>query len=469
MTAYMGKKNVDPKMVQLMVAPKRPSSAARRGVLSDLSSTLLMPMRFSQYYLWGTVCIFLVGNLVQDVSNLPLLLIFLVLAYGGFYLGYRIALGPLHKYQQPAKISDFGATQSHQLLIIAGALYFAAWGINQFIEFGGSGIGDIVRGILSPGASYSAKFAIFEERELSGYVSPVVRILLLLSVLYAIFLPLAVASWVNISRPFRYLVIVSTIIYVASFLFIGTMKGIGDALLLSLAGAAALVGKRKLVGRALQLRRRTQQAMILLALLMFAYMAVNQVMRAEEFGITESRIVGDVSNTFIARTFGSEAAFGIYSVLAYPSHGYLGLSHSMSIPFEFSHGAGFSQAYESYRGQYFGGPDYRYLTYPERSEQITGWPAGLVWSTAFPWLASDLTFYLIPFFMVIMGAIFARVWVNVLYGTNALALATFSQMLIFIAFLPANNQVLMQRQGFIVVISLIGLGIFHFLNKRRPV
>ena len=191
------------------------------------------------------------------------------------------------------------------------------------------------------------------------------------------------------------------------------------------------------------------------------------MLRAEEFGITESAIVGDVSDTVIARAFGTDAAYGIYTVLAYPSHGYLGLGYSMSVPFEFSRGAGLSQAYESYRSQYFGGAEFRYLTYPERSEQVTGWPAGMFWSTIFPWLASDLTFYLIPLFMAAIGALFARLWLSCLYGANALSLAAFGQIIVFVAFIPANNQVLMQRQGLLVVLWLLSLGLLQLLTKPR--
>src|SRR5690606_29897220 len=124
----------------------------------------------------------------------------------------------------------------------------------------------------------------------------------------------------------------------------------------------------------------------------------------------------------LAQTLGPKAAYGIYQVLAYPSHGYLGLSKSMSVPFEFSGGAGFSQAFESYRLQYLGGEDRVFATYPFRAETSTGWPAGMFWSTVFPWLASDMTFYLIPLFMAVVGAIFARVWVHCLYGNSVLAL-----------------------------------------------
>lgn len=238
-------------------------------------------------------------------------------------------------------------------------------------------------------------------------------------------------------------------------------------MLFIICGAAVFVGKRTLMGQGASIQRRVRSILLVLGGLLFAYMIVNQIGRADEFGITESAIVGDGSDTLIAQTFGDRAAYGFYQVLAYPSHGYLGLSYSMSVPFEFSGGAGVSQAFESYRYQYLGGIDNTLTTYPFRSERVTGWPAGLFWSTIFPWLASDMTFFLIPFFMAAMGAIFARLWVRCLYGADVLALTALGQFFVFIAFIPANNQVMLTRQGFWVVLTLLGLAFVRVLAKPR--
>jgi hypothetical protein len=112
------------------------------------------------------------------------------------------------------------------------------------------------------------------------------------------------------------------------------------------------------------------------------------------------------------------------------------------------------QAFESYRYQYFGGESNLLLTYPYRTEAVTGWPAGMYWSTAFPWIASDLTFFGVFPFMFLIGMLFARTWVRCLKTLDIISLAILGQILIFIAFLPANNQVLMSRQGFLSVVTL---------------
>ncbi|WP_454597960.1 hypothetical protein [Qipengyuania sp. SM2507] len=447
-------------------SPQQPRSLAGEPTAS-LPSLLMAPMRYSQYYLWGTFGIFLMSNLVWDVENFPVLIAFLFFAFGGFYGGYRLAIGNPKTYRCPPSLPDFGDTPNQKKLIFIGATYFLIWGLNQFVEFGASGLGSIVQAILSPGEAYGAKFDVYEAQIDDAYVSPLVQVLILASLVYALFLPLAVASWANISRATRWFVGIATAIYIMSYLFIGTMKGIGDVMLFIICGGAVYVGKRSLMGQGFNVRRRVRGVLLGLGVVLFAYMTFNQLQRAEEFGITESAIVGDVSDTFIAQTFGDRAAYGIYQVLAYPSHGYLGLSYSMSVPFEFSRGAGISQAFESYRFQYLGGIDNTLTTYPFRSERVTGWPAGMFWSTIFPWLASDMTFFLIPFFMAAMGAIFARLWVNCLYGVDVLALTALGQFFVFIAFIPANNQVMLTRQGFWVVLTLIAFAIARMVTKPR--
>lgn len=196
-------------------------------------------------------------------------------------------------------------------------------------------------------------------------------------------------------------------------------------------------------------------------------MVISQIKRAEEFNIIESPIIGDISNSFLANIFGNQIAYGIYTVLAYPSHGYLGLSHNLGQDFEFSYGAGIAPSFESYRYQYLGGADNNQLTYPFRTEAATGWPAGMYWATIFPWLASDLSFFLIPPFMFLLGYWFNRVWTSCLVGNSVLSLTALGQFFLFIAFIPANNQVLMSRTGLWTLFTLFALWVAKHLFLKR--
>jgi hypothetical protein len=107
------------------------------------------------------------------------------------------------------------------------------------------------------------------------------------------------------------------------------------------------------------------------------------------------------------------------------------------------------------------------MTYPFRTEVATGWPAGMYWATAFPWFASDLTFPGTIIFMFIIGFIFARTWIRAISQKDILAYALLGQIFIMMFYLPANNQVFMQRQGFLIILSIIILAIFREFRKKK--
>lgn len=424
------------------------------------------PMRYAQIYLWGTFLLFLTGGLVAEVDTLWMLISFVIAAYGLFYVGYRLGVRTSRFRCFSSAVMPVAQVRRAKWLVIIGTAYFAVFGINMLLDFGYRSPLEVIAGILNPGGSYKAKFDVYEARLEAGYVNPLTQLLILTSIVYAAFIPVLVCYWRSLSRRVRVAAILSLGIYAVAFLAIGTMKGLGDILLLVMAGLAVLVGSGASSIPA------SQKRMVIAVGLVFAagaavYMGVNQVSRAAEFGITESVILGNVGDTLVAKVFGEKFAFGLYSVLAYPSHGYAGLAYNLDQPFVFSHGAGLSQALESYKLQYLGGNQNFWLTYPARTEMATGWPAGQFWATAFPWWASDLTFPGAALTMGVLGFVLARVWLYAIRTGRILPLTIFGQLVVCIAFLPANNQVLMQRQGLWMVLGIVGLWVLGRLTRGR--
>lgn len=431
-----------------------------------LPGVVMAPALYSLLYLVGTFFIFLLSNLTREVDNMVALCTFVGFAYLGLYLGYWLGALSDPTPSRTTSVAEYGRTSGELWLVLAGALYFALWGVNQIYEFGGGSLDQVIQSVLSPGDSYRSKFDIYEMRLATGRVSRVTQMLILLSILYGIAIPLGLACWKRIPGWLRLSLIGSMLIYIVSFLFIGTMKGVGDVFLFAITGLSVLLAKQSLKSRVPVSRTGIWVIIALLGVALFTYMVSNQIDRASTFGIAQSRIVGDVSDTWIARSFGNDIAYGFYTVLAYPSHGYLGLSYNLQQPFEFSYGAGISPAFESYRAQFFGGESLTYLTYPHRTEAATGWPAGMYWATIFPWLASDVTFFLTPFLMALIGFAFARVWIACVFGRSVLALVALGQLIVFVAFIPANNQVLMNRQGLWVLITLLALWAYSRIRSH---
>ncbi|WP_041782333.1 hypothetical protein [Ancylobacter novellus] len=451
------------------VAGRYPALAQRRQIRSILNA----PIRYSMYYLSATFIIFILGPLASDVDNMFTLVSFVASSYIAFYIGYLTCTNSHVSEFDGSKLNTYESARGNVLILLSGAAYFVIFGLNQLYEYGARDLGGVIQTIFDAGSAYKQKFDVYQIQALTGRVSLVGQVLVISSLFYGAFIPLAVLLWSKVSMLIKLKIIFAVFVFQVSFLYIGTMKGIGDTFLFAVAGGAILVGKSRLnvafdgVRPGNSSMRYLKLFIVIFALAIFIYMVDNQIKRAVEFGIVYSRIVGDVSRTFVNYLFGSDIAFGIYSVLAYPTHGYFGLSRSLAQPFEFAYGAGLSPAMESYRFQFLGGDNQMLLTFPYRAEIATGWPAGQFWSTAFPWLASDMSFLLVPVFMFLMGLLFARVWITCLQRDSLLAMVALGQIMIFVAYLPANNQVLMQRQGFWIVVTLLSLWFAGLFRRKR--
>lgn len=415
-------------------------------------AVLMRPIVYAQAYLWTTVALFMLGPLFPEVENKLVLLVFLVLCYAMLFLGYWLGVSTKkNKFYYP--IQGVSVRRARNVVVL-GAVYFVVFGINMMLDFGIDSPAELAGALLNPGAAYSAKFEVFAAREETGSVNRITQVLILLSLVYALFIPVLVVYWYSLKKTIRYFSLFAVACYLVAFLSIGTLKGVGDVLIFLAAGGAVLLGRGALLLTVKQ-RRRILVACLVLSSLGFVYGAVSQASRAEEFGITENKLIGDVSETMLAKVAGRSLAQGFYTILAYPSHGYYGLSLGLRHDFVFSKGAGFSPAFESYRRQYVGGVSNSELTYPARTEWADGWPAGMYWSTAFPWFASDLTFPGVVVLMGIVGFVFSRLWIACVGHARLLSLALFGQMLILIAFLPANNQLFMQRPSIWILLSAL--------------
>ncbi|HTN86606.1 MAG TPA: hypothetical protein VL242_23055, partial [Sorangium sp.] len=167
----------------------------------------------------------------------------------------------------------------------------------------------------------------------------------------------------------------------------------------------------------------------------------------------------------IAELFGEQFALGLSVTTYYPIHGFIGLSQQLSLPFVFSGGASMP-ALASYKVQYLGGVDPMLLSYPARNEAITGWSSGQVWSTIFPWIASDLTFPGTVLAFTVFGWFLARFWLAARRELDPLGLAIFGMMMMTVFYIPANNQVMLSRYTAIGFITLL---VVYFLRSLlRP-
>jgi hypothetical protein len=85
----------------------------------------------------------------------------------------------------------------------------------------------------------------------------------------------------------------------------------------------------------------------------------------------------------------------------------------------------------------------------------------------FPWFASDLSYFGVILFMFFIGFLFARTWIRAITHVDILSYALLGQLFILLLYLPANNQIFMQRQGLWIILTLLLAALFRELMKKK--
>lgn len=421
-----------------------------------------LPLKISATYLIGTYLIFLFGPFRGQADNLVLLTVFIFAATPLFAAGYHLSIMQSRCYQSFSS-EDREVTPVIRAAITASAIWFLVFSVASLAEYGATSFADVIEAAMNPSASYFAKFDVYAEQTANGRTSLPIQLTVLTGALYGTLVPLAVYFWRGLGFIIRAFVVCAALSYVSYFVFIGTQKGVGDLLVMGVAALAAgmtLVPKKSAAPEISGSRRTAPRASVgvvlvsvLLGLGFVGYMANNQGDRLQGLSI-EGQFVAD---PWLSSLFGEKFARGLAATSYYPTNGYIGLSRNLGVPFEWAGGLGGAPALASYKTQYFGGQDPMDLSYPVRTEAATGWPAGLLWATVYPWLASDLTFPGAALFMAIAGWFMARMWLGVRVERDPLSLVLFCQTALFIAYVPANNQLMGSRYTAVGFITLLGI------------
>jgi hypothetical protein len=421
------------------------------------------PLFCSVVWLLGTFGLFWLGGFSDRVPDAALLCGFVLAAVGAFAIGYgsRIRRYPRTMLVRNDLPPEPGRANA---LVMWSACYYIALAVALLGEYGATGPGSIWESLRHPGLAYLNKFEVYRIQQETGRVSMPIQALTLAGVLYTVLIPFLAIYWRRLSTPVRTLGVIGINTYAAFYIYIGTLKGLGDIIIML--GASLLIAAANSWWTASGQRCRRVQFLLVAAVIgsVFTfYMASSQAARIAEFK-TQSRFP---TNPVVAEIFGEELATGMSAVAFYPTHGYLGLAYNLQSPFVWTEGLGNSPAIASYAEQYFGMDWAQSNTYPARTQTLSGWPAGMYWSTIYPWLASDLTFPGTILFMGLLGWLFARVWVEAAFLRRKISMLVFVQIGLVIAYAPANNQLALSRLSLIGVVTLLGLYALDRMAERR--
>lgn len=421
------------------------ASSLRRGNTSGVPPSrhpgkpsrrwLLLPIAFFSFYLALTVAVFAFGPWPYPVENPVRLYVFLAAAQVTLLVGYLVGLRvrPTTYYGRWSPKQLVKASVIVNLLLLGPTIAFRT----------GGAVPDLISAFADPGAAYIASNYL-RETEL-----PVVEyIRFFLGPILVLLVPLTIFYWKSLTVWLR--IGAATCICGISALFVamGTNKALADfvlvvpAMLIAAAGARTLVISRTA-------RVGIVAGLVVAAALFIVQFAGTQASRpgssAKYAYFTAIRTSADLDN-FMVRGLPESAQVGVLGLTSYMSQGYYAVDLSLSKPFVPMYGAGNSMFLFRQVARFTGDESWLDAPYPVRIE-VDGWSAYGLFSSIYPWIASDVGFPGTIVVVFAIGFFFATSWRETLQGSNPFAVAIFAQFVIMLFYFSANNQLLQSGEG----------------------
>lgn len=379
------------------------------------------------------------------MSASPLLA--LVVSVGGMAslaLGYWAGLSPraMHVPSIDSPRPSTGAGDWANLAILGCALYFALSAARLF-DVGGSPPGN-----LDAVAGYAAR-----QRSLLNDPSAMDSILGLTSVVSLV----GVAALVTRRgvRPVRIAAWLAMGVYGIAWVSVGTVKGIADLAVLVGSGFLVLWGRG---GVAIQGGRALASSLVVL---------IGGTAIAGQILGTRLNASPTAGEGRLAGVLG-DVGIGLDGLIAYISGGYQGLASTVGvvdwIP---TYGLGASPGVAGLLRPLTGLTYPFESTYPARAELATGWPALEKWQTAYPWLASDLSFPGAVVAVALLGIILARSWQSATTRNSLRSTAWFSFAALNVAYIPLNNQAFASSGAAVTICTLSVWSLGSWLRRGR--
>lgn len=247
-------------------------------------------------------------------------------------------------------------------------------------------------------------------------------------------------------------------------LSMGTMKGIGDVLIVAGISLLLLVmqkGKRRKDVIKSKRRKRFLIILVILFALVFGWsMNGREVLR----GTAALKISAGQPQAFVIEEKEWPFPHLTTMMIFYFSHGYTGLAYALKLPFKWTYGVGNSRALTSMIETHISSSIITDNTYVQRLETVYGWRNGGIWPSAFSWIASDITFWLIPVLLFALGYLLCKCMFEVAFENSLQALVMGCYLGIFFVYLPCNNQIVQSHTSLFSLALIAGL---YFLKANH--
>jgi hypothetical protein len=396
---------------------------------------LLLPILFFSLYLALTVAVFAFGPWPYPVESPIRLYVFLAAAQASLFAGYLAGLRvrPATYYGPWSPKQLVKASVIVNLVLLVPTIAFRT----------GGAVPDLVSAFADPGAAYTSSNYL-RETEL-----PVVEyIRFFFGPILAMLVPLTVFYWRSLTMWLRTGAAISICGISVLFVAMGTNKALADFVLVVPAMLVAAVAARTVVIS--RLARAGIIAGLAVAATMFVVQfAGTQASRpgsASKYGyFTAIHASADLQNFMVSR-LPESAQVGVLGLTSYMSQGYYAVDLALSKPFVPMYGAGNSMFLFRQVARFTGDPSWLEAPYPVRIE-VDGWSGYGLFSSIYPWIASDVGFPGTIVVVFAIGFFFAMSWRETLQAANPFAVTMFAQFVIMLFYFSANNQLLQSGEG----------------------
>jgi hypothetical protein len=426
-----------------------------------------LPIRLALFYVVSTFLIFAFGPFDWPVDNWATLISFLALSLVCLWAGFRwsIARPP----SEPVAINSrwiitLGSAAAVAILFVAAPVYT------------GRGPLQVLEALSDQGGAYSL---LQDQLELTaGSRGPIAlaRIVTWPCVIGAI--PLGILQWTQLRARFRCLIAVIFASIVISSLLRGTDRESADLLAVVFSSVGVLAARSLVHGhlKIRKLRHRARYAIVIVLILLIATASLFVQRKQERFANIDALCFAQTDgDPGICADFNYEPfaffdiddrdRFNASMAAAYFSQGYYGLSLALDLgAFRTTWGIGHAPFIATLYTNITGDAELYTRSYTYRLRDL-GWSDENQWSTMFPWIANDISFFGVPLLMLLIGAAFGASWRDAVFANDDRAAVVFAIFGIMLGYLPANSQVTLVPDHYFALLVWLSLWL---LARRQP-
>lgn len=405
------------------------------------------PILFVQLYLNASLAVFAFGPWIWPIESPARLYLFVLSAHAALLAGYVIGI----RRAPPPAYGGAGSAEVWlrrsvwlTLLLYPSTLWWLT-----------DGQIDPIGALVDPATAY------FRFQDMASADRPTTLISYvrtLVAPVLSLLMPVAAARWHALSFRWRVLAGAAIASNLSLFVFTGRNKGLVDfVLLLPWLFAVRPVRQRttSLFAHASRAFARRIVALALVALALVGFGAFYLRGNAGRSGGADDafrvRIFGGMDadpDNVILRPLPPLLQAAVLGLSFNQTHGYFALSLALDKPFTSSWGVGHSYFLQTLERRLTGRSTLGDRSYPARISEQDDWSASEFWHTTYTWFASDVSFPGAVVVVAAIGYLFARLWTEARRGENPFSLGLFLLVVTILYYLPTNNIVLGQPEGF---------------------